>query len=149
MLKAIEPQSTATVAWHLDPAVESYKEDYVDQLKGNVDHWRDMLTIKDGATPTVFTIGVIQPSTLARIESDAAFPSPNWRMHQMFWACLVAGLRDVEEGPFGKVPKDNDGVVDPEWIEKKFIRGLRGCGLFLGRVIWHWNTAQDDDAKNS
>jgi hypothetical protein len=151
MLKPIEPMSSVTTVWHLDPDVESYPDNYTEQIREDPSAWRQVLTIKDGGSPTLFEVGVIPPSVLARIESDALFPSNEWRMHEMFWACFRAGLRDIKSGAFGVVPKVAvNGVeyVDPEWLERTFIRSLRGCGLFLGRIAWQWNTAHDSDVKN-
>jgi hypothetical protein len=155
MLKPIEPQSTATVVWHADPAFEPMTRDetmkFVEVNMKSFVKGRELLTVKSGSTPTEFRVGVIPPSVLARIESDALWGSDRWRMNEMYWDCFVAGLRDVKNSGLGKTPKvERNGVeyVDPDWLEATFVRSLRGCGLFIGRMIWAWNIASDDDIKN-
>lgn len=152
MLKPIEPASSATTVWHKDPAFkQGDAKAFLDAVdKGNPTAWREHLELIDGKQPTLFTIGVIPPSDMVRIEDDARLGTDKARMHSLFWNCFVYGLRDVKGGfDAKKITVNGVDYVDPDWIEKTFGGQLRMCAVSIGKAIWYWNTVQDVDVKNS
>lgn len=114
--------------------------------------WRDTVVFKAGQAPTVFSIGVIPPAELTRIEDECRVGvDGKERRKELFWRSFMAGLRGIENGPWKDVPKKSvDGVeyIDPAWIARTFVRGLRDVALDIGWVVYRWNQLQDDDVKN-
>jgi hypothetical protein len=120
--------------------------------------WRDTVKFKDGASPTVFVIGVIPPAILNRIDDECRTDS---RPHEKHWRAFLHGVREIENGPTISVVKDGrtikttpkteiNGVeyVDSQWLSSTFIRGLRNVAIEIGAVCYHWNQMSETDVKN-
>ena len=111
----------------------------------------DWLLPKDGQRVVKFVIGVIPPGELARIHDECRVFTSEVKSAQLAWRSFIAGLRDIKDGPWDDVPKRKvDGVeyVDPMWIGKTFVRGMRDVAEQVGSATWAWNQLTEDDAKN-
>ena len=114
------------------------------------------LKTKAGETATRFVIGVIPPDQMARIndESKPRKVDGKWDRgdEELYWRSFLASIRAIEGWPgSSKIPtKDIGGVeyLDPSWLKANFVRGLREIAVEVGRVAWHWQQVDDEEAKN-
>ena len=166
---AIRPVSidrSVEVVWYGDPAVDEKKskplKEYLKAAYSNPQAWRDMLKFKEGATPSVFRIGIIAPGELSAIE-DACGLGSTTDIHQLQWRCFLHCVRGISNFPGVEVQKNGktvselpmeDGVlgdvkyVQPTWLAGVFVKELRECAKFIGMVAYNWNQMTGDDAKN-
>ena len=168
-LKPITLDATVTCVSTLDTAIDEERSQrapsellngklalvYGETRLTNPGQWREQIAVKDGERLTVFTIGVIPPTDLARIEDETKVgdkDSP--RPREMFWRCFLAALRDVQDGPTasdGKVPKvkrDGREYVDPAWLAESFAGPLYTVAVEIGQNAYHWQQFTGGDANN-
>ena len=112
---------------------------------------RELLLFEDGATPTVFVIGVIVPDELNRIRDECRETlTHRGKRDEAAWRAFLHSLRDLQ-GWGAEIPKKTiRGVeyVDPVWLSGKFIRGLRLVARQVGQVSLAWNELTENEAKN-
>ena len=106
--------------------------------------WRDMLKIRSGETPTVFSIGPLTAEELNGIIDDTRGAPP--RTEDRHWRCFLAGLRDITGWP-GKVVKDGNRV-DKDWLRQTFVGALRKVALSVGVAVLAYNQITEDEVKN-
>jgi hypothetical protein len=166
MLKPISPDATTSAISMTDPAIDyDASEKAPEELAKRVGmsgclqyavdalvrpaSWRDTVKFKDGCEPTVFSIGIVPPSTLARIEDETRGEGAG-RVTEKYWRCFLAGIRKVAPWD-GKVPmKTVNGIeyVDPEWLASTFCGHLRTVGIEIGRMVYSWQMLTGEDVKN-
>lgn len=159
MLRPLALDSSVAVIWPGDPAIDTEKSKLSDMYADStIRPWRDFVVTKPGELVTQFVVGVIAPSDLNRLEDE----NGRGRFSSLAWGCFLASLRDLVDGPtltstdeMGHVkqlvPKLKRGAieyVDPAWLERTFIRGLREAGVFVGAMARLWNQLREDEAKN-
>lgn len=155
--KPLRLSDSTTAIASSDPAIdrdatgqEAFAE-YEKQSLKQPSCWRDLVKIKSGEQPSIFTIGVIPPDEMAKILDEASMAKgQGTRINEMFWRCFLVGLRDVQNWP-GKPEKRSVGgieYVSPEWIKSQFIRGLRDVAQDIGSQIFYWNRLTDEEIKN-
>ena len=157
MLVPITKDATATCISLQDPAIDierSQKADdgtpvYLRERLRNPSSWRESVTIKDGATPTVFVIGVVPSSELNHIEDDCVGLGKN-RGNELGWRCFMHGLRKIQGMGQKVVTRELAGVeyVDPQWIADVFVGPLRNIAVEIGNIIFAWNNVSPEDTAN-
>lgn len=134
-----------------DAAWEAFTVRFAEKCGQHPSESREMLLLKDGATPTVFVVGVIVPDELNRIHDECRETiTHRGKTDERAWRAFLHGLRDIQ-GWEGEIPKrEIRGVeyVDPTWIKSKFTRGLRSIARQVGQIILAWNELTEDEAKN-
>lgn len=165
MLKPIDPDATIGVICVLDDAIDSATEGF-ETFFGKTDKrddtgihikspekWREHITSKPGEKITEYIIGTIPSARMNEIQDK--YPEGDDRH---FWECFLWSLRDIVDGPTMEttdpagrpkaiVPKLPDGRVDPEWLEKIFIRAYRKIALNIGMHAYIWQRFGADDAR--
>jgi hypothetical protein len=132
-----------------DPAIDHDNSDwkaYGEWFLKKKGSWREYIKPLDGQQITEFVIGVIPSSELSRISDEFG----DAMKEEAQWKCFLYGLRDINGWP-GDVPKVKKGgieYVDPVWISKTFIRGLRQTGLLVGFAAWVFNQMTAEEIKN-
>jgi hypothetical protein len=107
------------------------------------------LKLQAGKSPCKFIVGAIPSGDVNRIV-DECIAGGAVKMSELKWRSFCSSLRGIEgwgsEIPTRKVM----GVdyVDPDWIAKTFVRGLRQVALDVGMVCWAWNQLTDGEQKN-
>lgn len=162
MLVPITKDATASCVSMQDPAIDiekSVREElpdgetssaYILKRYRDPSSWRELLTMKDGATPTVFIIGVIPPAELNRIEDECSNADGTRNANELGWRCFTHGLRKVEGLELDVRTRTVGGIeyVDPQWVADVFVGHLRNVAIEVGSVIWAWNQASPEDAAN-
>ena len=154
MLRPIQPGSRATVIWTGDPAIDDEASEIVKYDFGAAKDpgcWRDLIKPRASEKVTQFIIAPIPPGEMSRIDDDSRGADGGRRMTTLFWECFKYGLVDIKDSGFGDITTVGSGDgerVDPDWIEKTFVRGLRDAGLYVGAFCFRWNRMTEDDAKN-
>jgi hypothetical protein len=103
------------------------------------------IVVKSGQSLTKFIVGVIPGDEMTRISDEC-----RGHFQALCWRSFLHSLRGIE----GSADKPNTvtvcGVqyVDPEWIKKTFIRGLRSWAIEIGMAAWSWNQLTGDEIKN-
>lgn len=110
-----------------------------------------MLLFKDGDTPTRFSVGAMSTEVFNRIV-DETQETQTWRgkFSERMWRMFLHGLRGIENWP-GKVDTIKIGdieYVDPEWLRRNFIRGLRDTAIQVGAVVLNYNRLTEEEIKN-
>lgn len=150
MLKPISRAAEVGIISEHDTAIdvdESDLKSYAEKMYGDPGCWREFIKAKPGESLTVFRVGVIPPDTMARISDEY---KNDLSSHGLQWASFIASLRDVE-GWSEEVPKVKiDGIdyVDPKWVKRTFVRGLRNVGEEIGLKAFVWNQFTEEAAKN-
>lgn len=157
MLVPITKDATTTCISLQDPAIDLDNTEkgkdgnplYMRERMSNPSSWRDTVKMKDGATPTVFVIGVIPSAELNHIEDDCLREDGN-KANELGWRCFLHGLRRIDGlGQKAKM-REIDGVeyVDPQWIADVFIGPLRTIAVEVGLAIHQWNRLSPEDMAN-
>ncbi len=107
--------------------------------------WRDMLKIRPGEQPTVFSIGPLTAEEMNSILDDTRGNPP--RVEDRRWRLFLVGLRDISGWP-SSVPK-TDGKVDKDWLRKTFVGPLRRVALEVGAAVLIYNELTEGEVKNS
>ena len=160
MFKPVKTSDTIQVHSVYDPAIDWAAMQDADKERRDKDALRSeihskaidnldalkCLKFKSGETPTIFTIGVIPSDILTAIQDQHGGLSRS--AIELRWRCFLSGLRDVswQDKP---EKRDVDGVsyVDPSWIKKTFVRGLRSVALEIGMYVWQFNRMTEDEAR--
>lgn len=124
-----------------------FLDDYIPKVSNDPNHSAHALKFKQGETPTKFVLGVIPAEEMVRI-ADETREKPN----EKSWRAFLAALRGIEGWPENPIPtrKVNDvEYVDPTWIKKHFVRGLRLVANDAGVIAWMWNQMTEAEVKNS
>jgi len=106
---------------------------------------------KDGQRVTVFRLGVVQRTNLARIQDETAGGAERPpRPAERFWRCFLDGIRAIDNWG-GKKPatieRGDVSFVDPKWLAETFVGPLAKISDEVGLVIWVWNRFSESDAK--
>ena len=123
---------------------------YVHKRAKNPAIWREVLTPKDGASPTEFVLGVIPAAELNRAEDECGLGTMRFKSRELYWRCFLLGVRAIAGWP-SKVPTKYRGdveFVDPEWLAATFAGKLREDALDIGMQAWQWNQVAGDEVKN-
>ena len=102
------------------------------------------LQFKEGLQPTSFTVGVVPPDILTRLQDEFGVEKPN----SLRWGCFLNGLRDVS-WPTPPKTRSVEGTsyVDPEWIKQTFVRGLHARACEVGMYVLAFNRLTDDEVR--
>lgn len=120
---------------------------YAEETLKNPGCWRDLLKFKSGESPTIFTIGVIDPDEMCRLADDCKIGSESARVQELKWRAFLASVRDIST--FGQEqPQKRGERVDAQWLKEHCGRGMRLVALDVGMVAWRWNQLTEDEAKN-
>lgn len=150
MLKPLTLSAQTSMVSIADPAIDRESlnvEEFAKAVLTNPGSWREHVKAKPGESLTIFAIGVIPPDMMSRIADETG---GNTDSHELRWRAFVSALRGIEnwseEVPTHKI----DGVeyVDPRWIKKTFVRGLRNIALDVGLVAYLWNMMTEAEIKN-
>lgn len=159
-IKPVSLQDSTTYVSPYDPAVDEGSNwgDYAREWLRKPGCWKDLLKIKDGEQVTEFVIGVIPPAELNRINDECRTelgpdgkPIGIARNEEARWRCFLLGTRAINGWPGEKPPtREIGGVeyVDPAWLAKTFVRGLRKVALTVGYAAWSFNNLTEDEILN-
>ena len=123
---------------------------YIRERYKNPSSWRELVPMLEGATPTVFVIGVIPPSELNRIEDECGNADGTRNANELGWRCFLHGVRKIDGLELSIVTKQVGGVeyVDPQWLADVFNGYLRNVAIEIGTIVWAWNQLAPEDSAN-
>jgi hypothetical protein len=113
----------------------------VDAIRKHPTSGESLLRFTDNEQPTRFVLGVIQSADLNRIEDECQN-----KFAEMRWRAFLASVVEIENWQ-GKVEKNGENRIDPEWAHKTFTKGLRRVALEVGNVALKWNSLTEDEIK--
>lgn len=161
MLKPLTLEATTSCVSSMDPAIDREASDlqkYGSELLSNSNAWRELLKFKSGEKPTVFVLGVIPPDEMSRINDETPkrklseeHTVTDWSSEELQWRSFLTSLRDIEGWESGEIPKRKVGgveYIDPSWLRKTFVRGLRKIALEVGLAAYFWNMLTETETKN-
>ena len=149
MLKASDPEASITLVWRRDSAVDrdasEIGDDYITASIKDPLLWQKRLKMKDGAKPTEFVIGITPPTELNLAEDMHGIASKSWHV-------FIHSVRKIKNangmGDAPTVTRNGVEYVDPEWLARTMVRGLRQCANEIGLIAFGWNNMSEDDGKN-
>lgn len=159
MFKPIRMSDQTSFVSPSDPAIdieatgEAALEEYGKTARKDPSCWKRLLKMKPGEQPAVFDIGVVDPGEFSRIIDECGLAlSDHSKVHpaEASWRFFLAGLRGIQNWPETPPTVNRNGVsyVDPAWLAKAFVRGLRAVANDVGLAIYHWNQITEDEVKN-
>lgn len=151
-LKPLTYEDQTVVISPLDSAIDTERSDikaYAEVMMKDPAAWRKLIKPKDGETLTEFIIGVIPTEQLVRIHDECEDKTGE----ELRWRCFLCSVRGINNWANSneKIPTiDRHGVsyVDPDWLSKTFVRGLRYTALHVGMLAWAFNNLTEDESKN-
>ena len=151
MIKATSDTSEAAFVTTFDKALEGDFEGF--KQEKDPTKWPQYLREQDGQTATRFIFRPMNPSKLSAI-MDRTYHGIHFET--LCWEVFCSSLIDIQNGPTAEVtddngqrkilvPKNKDGTVDKEWLEKVFVKDLRVIAVNVGGFAWRWNHLGDND----
>ena len=152
MLKPVSKQSCVTTVSLEDTALDIAGSDmpsYHENVINNPGCWREFLKVKDGESPTVFTIGVVPSEVAVRIEDECRAGLDGMRHEEVRWRYFLHSVRGIDGWP--EEPKKtkigDTEYIAPDWLKSTFIKNLRLVALEIGTRAYLWNQLSEDDVK--
>lgn len=131
-----------------DQARERVEQEIAHAAHNNPPKMFDLLRFKSGDPPTRFTIGVISPDEMGRIQDECAAKGS---ISQMAWRAFLSSVRDIS--PWSTKPemvkRGDVEYVAPDWLRAQFVRGLRSIAVEIGLYAWSFNRLTDNEVRLS